>query len=557
MDKQATKQQTIKHIAHDIFYFCFIFVRCLLVPVMFFYQGFHLYLFSCLHIYATRAMGWCFKRIDGRLCKCIDLRFTDPDFPATSSSVDREHPRGHFFAWMRAWDLHCTVNGNDAAFLFSGGVNARDLCQGGLGDCWLIAAIAALAEYPGLIQRIFITKETNPLGKYTLRLFDISLGDDDAKKRGKYVNVTVDDRIPTKCDGGYPRLMYMKMDEKEGEIWPLLIEKALAKWAGSYKDLDGGYPSWALATLTGWETESLIKRQGGSWEKKLIMPMKSRPRHPQSTTYESLHESFSEDELFNLLKKYDEQDYIMCCATHSGNDTVADSSGGIVQGHAYTLIGVHQVGSHRLMQCRNPWGKFEWKGKWSDKHQSWLENREVFQALNPSWDDDGIFFIGFEDFVKNYRMVDVCKRDQNVYTDLYLDVDEKDGVTGPTKSCMKGCGKYVTGEGCRLSHPFSAVRGEIDMRRPWYLRSINYLLNDFTSTRHRRTLVVGARVVLENMAREDMNGKVGTIVEAPHEGEDDLVKIKLEGGRNVKVKTRQVGVRSIVVGGGGEAMERV
>ena len=59
------------------------------------------------------------------------------------------------------------------------------------------------------------------------------------------------------------------------------------------------------------------------------------------------------------------------------------------------------------------------------------------------------------------------------------------------------------------------------------------------------------------MARDDMNGKVGTIVEAPHEGEDDLVKIKLEGGRNVKVKTRQVGVRSIVVGGGGEAMERV
>ena len=108
-------------------------------------------------------------------------------------------------------------------------------------------------------------------------------------------------------------------------------------------------------------------------------------------------------------------------------------------------------------------------------------------------------------------------------------------------------------------HALAPFVSQIDMRRPWYLRSINYLLNDFTSIRHRRTLVVGARVVLENMARDDMNGKVGTIVGAPHEGEDDLVKVKLDGGgRNVKVKTRQVGVRSIVVGGGGEeAMERV
>ncbi|GMI13412.1 hypothetical protein TrLO_g15300 [Triparma laevis f. longispina] len=554
-----TNKQKAKDVAKDASYVLLIVARILLVPISFLYQGFHLYVFSCLHIYCTRCLGWCFKKIDGRLCRCVDLRYTDPQFPATSKSVDSDHPQGHFYAWMRAWDLHCTVNGADAAFLFADGVSVKDICQGGLGDCWLIAAIAALAEYPGLIQRIFVTKETNPLGRYTLRLFDIALGDDSG---GGFVNVVVDDRIPTKCDGGYPRLMYMKMDEKEGEIWPLLVEKVLAKWAGSYKSLDGGHASWALATLTGWETESLIKTsQGRSWEKRCMMPKKSAPRDPHTISYESLHESFSQNELFELLKKYDEGDYIMCCSSHSGNDTVAESSGGIVQGHAYTLIGVHQIGEHRLMQCRNPWGSFEWTGKWSDKHQSWLDHREVFQKLNPSWEDDGIFYIGFEDFVKNYRKIDVCKRDVNVYTDLYLNVDENDGAIGPTKACVSGCGKYLTGEGCKLSHPFSPVRGEIDMRKRWFLRSIDWLVKDFKSIRVRRSMVVGARVELVNMgSRSEMNGKFGEIVEPPHDGEDDLVKVKLENrGRTVKVKQSQVLVKLVLAvgGGGAEPMEKI
>ena len=47
----------------------------------------------------------------------------------------------------------------------------------------------------------------------------------------------------------------------------------------------------------------------------------------------------------------------MTCATNSGDDTVEESEQGIVQGHAYTLIGAYEVGEHRLVQLRNPWGR--------------------------------------------------------------------------------------------------------------------------------------------------------------------------------------------------------
>jgi len=135
--------------------------------------------------------------------------------------------------------------------LFHDGVTASDVAQGGLGDCWLVAAIAALSEFPGLIQRIFVTKETSPLGRYSLRLYDISLQSESGAAKGKFVTITVDDLLPCKADGGFPKPLFMNMNS-DGEIWPLLIEKALAKWTGSYENLDGGYPAWALSTLTGW-----------------------------------------------------------------------------------------------------------------------------------------------------------------------------------------------------------------------------------------------------------------------------------------------------------------
>lgn len=41
-------------------------------------------------------------------------------------------------------------------------------------------------------------------------------------------------------------------------------------------------------------------------------------------------------------------------------------------GHAYGLVDVFELKDdeinkvHRMLRVRNPWGKMEWKGKWSD-----------------------------------------------------------------------------------------------------------------------------------------------------------------------------------------------
>ena len=215
------------------------------------------------------------------------MRYIDVKFPPQASSVNNKHPKGKYYCWLRAHEL-AVAKGNKTTHLFHGGVNASDVCQGGLGDCWLISAIAALSEYPSLIKQIFQTKETSPFGRYVLRLFDLHLKDDknsEEEESGKFVDVVVDDLLPCKADGGYPSTLYLKMND-EGEIWPLLIEKALAKWCGSYENLDGGHCAWAMATLTGWPTDSYIKfgdpKPNEKWELCSLTPSKTEPRNPHN-----------------------------------------------------------------------------------------------------------------------------------------------------------------------------------------------------------------------------------------------------------------------------------
>lgn len=72
----------------------------------------------------------------------------------------------------------------------------------------------------------------------------------------------------------------------------------------------------------------------------------------------------------------------------------ADQEGGLVPGHAYSVIAAKEAKTHRLLQLRNPWGKFEWNGDWSDNSNLWTdEMKEVFQ---PNLDgSDGTFWMSF------------------------------------------------------------------------------------------------------------------------------------------------------------------
>ena len=134
-------------------------------------------------------------------------------------------------------------------------VEPDDILQGALGDCWLLAAIAAVAEFPRFVEeRVFITRgldaEDEP-GKYRLRLFDAAAagatgsagGGGEAGGAGGgssgWVDVVIDDRIPcdpTKRDWfATPTPVFA--GNNGAELWVMLLEKAFAKFAGSCESL--------------------------------------------------------------------------------------------------------------------------------------------------------------------------------------------------------------------------------------------------------------------------------------------------------------------------------
>jgi len=54
--------------------------------------------------------------------------------------------------------------------------------------------------------------------------------------------VTIDDRVPKVQDD---------MSHVTGDWWPILVEKAYAKFNGSYDAIDGGFPRISMHHLTG------------------------------------------------------------------------------------------------------------------------------------------------------------------------------------------------------------------------------------------------------------------------------------------------------------------
>lgn len=236
-----------------------------------------------------------------------------------------------------------------------------------------MCALASLAEMPELVQRLFITQKYNEDGLYRLKLC----------KNGEWMEVTIDDYFPCTLNGGP---IFSRANGNE--LWVLLLEKAYAKIHGNYYTLRGGFANEGMMDLTGCPTECFDF---------------------QDPSTQALIES---GEFFRKLKSFDEQGYLISAST-PGEDRWTETGGptqegGLVPGHAYSVIQVKEAFGNKIVNIRNPWGTFEWNGQWSDNDKkSWTP--QMIEAIKPEFGDDGTFWMSFKDFSENFRALNVCK----------------------------------------------------------------------------------------------------------------------------------------------------
>jgi calpain-15 len=63
---------------------------------------------------------------------------------------------------------------------------------------------------------------------------------------------------------------------------------------------------------------------------------------------------------------------------------------------------------------RNPWGKGEWTGAWSDKSELWTP--ELREEIGCTIEDDGTFFIPYENYLEEYSWTSVALDFDKQYT---------------------------------------------------------------------------------------------------------------------------------------------
>lgn len=66
------------------------------------------------------------------------------------------------------------------------------------------------------------------------------------------------------------------------------------------------------------------------------------------------------------------------------------------------------TGDTHLVRLRNPWGKGEWNGPWSERSWEWdsLSDRDK-ELLSARVRNEGEFWMAFEDFAKQFSHLDL------------------------------------------------------------------------------------------------------------------------------------------------------
>jgi hypothetical protein len=160
---------------------------------------------------------------------------------------------------------------------------------------------------------------------------------------------------------------------------------AFAKLHHSYQNIEGG-----------WIDDALVDLAGG---------VADRIRWTDEKTKAAMHDG----SLFNMLLKYHEQGFLLGAGSPVGaSDSEADASPwGIVQSHAYSILAVASVDGNQLIHVRNPWGRKEWTGDWSDKSPLWT--RRMKSKLNFTEREDGAFWMNWTDFCTHFDEVYVAR----------------------------------------------------------------------------------------------------------------------------------------------------
>ncbi|KAG8709774.1 hypothetical protein FRC08_018066, partial [Ceratobasidium sp. 394] len=340
----------------------------------------------------------CRKKVEAiaKQCRARNRRFRDVEF-----DIEEDKERClHGLATSQASrytpaDVMRVHQIFDDPKFFIDGANSSDIMQGRLGDCWLLSALATVSTMEDLVEKICVARDEK-VGVYGFIFYrdsgwvDVIVDDllyisipkyEELSRPEKNLYHNDKDRFNSGARKGGQSLYFAKSGT-ENETWVPLLEKAYAKLHGDYAAIDGGLAADAIEDLTG-----------------------------GVSTICHVHDILDIDQFWEEELSKVNQDRLFGCYIYKmagGDDDITVN--GLFAGHAYSVISAIEVNGKRFLRVRNPWGKTEWTGAWSDGSKEWTpEWLALLPDLGHKFGNDGEFLMEYSDFLKTWTMIERSK----------------------------------------------------------------------------------------------------------------------------------------------------
>ncbi|KAH8810297.1 hypothetical protein DL96DRAFT_1505563 [Flagelloscypha sp. PMI_526] len=338
-------------------------------------------------------------------CRAQNRKYRDPDFDLINDRHNCLHglnPPEHLYCPQET--VRITQLCNKPSFFGAQGPHVQDIHQGGVGDCWFLAALSGLTTKQGLIEQLCVARD-ELVGVYGFIFF----------RETKWVSVIIDDLIFASTaewvalssnekslyhnnQDRYDSFVRKSMrglyfakggaEDRLQQTWVPLIEKAYAKLHGDYQSLDKGFAGEACEDLTGGVSTIFHIRDILDADK------------------------FWKDELL----KAGHDRFFTCSlgfARSERNNNAVANDNGLIGYHEYAVIKAVEVAGTRFVVMRNPSSSYtpsEWTGKWSDGDSAWTPEwlarlPEIGHSFGRS---DGQFVMEYSDFIstRNWDNID-------------------------------------------------------------------------------------------------------------------------------------------------------
>lgn len=317
--------------------------------------------------------------------------------------------------------------------LVHGDVTAADILPGRGSVSWLLGALAALAEYPGAVRRLF--KKTSQLDQRPLNMFNkytVTLQD---LASWKPVDIVVDEQLCVTNQGD----LLGCLPGASGTLWCPYIEKAVAAHCGGWSKISNGTTIHAWSLLTGSHAQFMFRAEAEagnsgsksfksyglwdasakSWKKMTNSPNDCKssllqchwPEIGQDGRCKLLIESreygeASLDEMFTNMITWKEHNFLlMGFAGGKLSDSATRSTTIIISGFCQNVASTGMD----MVKVRNPWGKGELDGcKWGWSSPHWDSFPGIKQELQMPDQDDGTFWMEKDELFSVFHTFFLC-----------------------------------------------------------------------------------------------------------------------------------------------------